>query len=151
MKIPSNIKVGDTTGNIGNLMKATQIYNNTGNIGWYKIAHSPQTGGWGENCFVLLITSGTGKNKCAIILIEYYNNANYQFKKLLGNISVDDMKVIKNSDNSLDVYIRAVEWYQPLQIQLLSWYGQTNDYPIQTEWIGSSLPTGGIQYSFTDI
>ena len=95
--------------------------------------------------------AGTGKNKCAIILIEYYNNANYQFKKLLGNISVDDMKVIKNSDNSLDVYIRAVEWYQPLQIQLLSWYGQTNDYPIQTEWIGSSLPTGGIQYSFTDI
>ena len=151
MKINSNIKVGDTTGNLGNLMKAIQAYNANGDHGWYKVAHSPQTGGWCENCFVLLITSGAGRRHCAIILVEYYNNTDYQFRKLLGNISVNDMKAVKNSDNSLDVYIRTVEWYQPIQVQLLSWYGQTNDYPIQVEWIGSLLPIGVAEYSFADI
>lgn len=151
MRINDEIKIGATSTTLSNLVKATRIYNGDGSPGWYKIAHSGGTSGWSENCFVLIVTSGTGINQCAMLLIEYYNNDSFQFRKLLGNISLNNLKAIKNTDNSLDIYVKAENWYQPIFVQLLSWYGNTNTYPIQVEWIGSSLPSGGTQYSFTDI
>lgn len=151
MRINGNINIDSSDIKINDLVKATKAYNPTGSSGWYKIVHSKAPGRWNDNGFSLLITSGMGYSACAILFVGYYNNVSMQFKKLLGNISLDNLKAIKNDDDSLDIYVRSSVSYQPLYVTVLSVQGDFFLNPIEVEYVGSSLPSGGTQYSFTDI
>lgn len=139
------------------LYSTKQIYNDkTGEPGWGRIAHLPQTGGWNSRDITLLLTPGMGSatGLFGIIYISYFNNRDLQCKIITGNIKSSNLLAIRNSDNSVDIYAYLPDYYVPMRVQLLSiWNTGYEPWNVFDGygWKQSTKPSDGTQYNFSNI
>lgn len=128
-------------------------YTGDGKPGWYKVLNIGASGGYGNKNGILYIytTASGGDYVGGIVQFTYYNNWNISFFKVCGNISVNNLKLVKNSNNELSLYFRTTTWYSPVQVKILT--GAFNTNPVLWDglfngcgYIGNDLPSGE-QYS----
>lgn len=101
----------------------------TGEPGWHKILHIPNTGGWGNRTVVFTLTrvQSSDNGEC-IGFVTYYNNAAIQAKTFCNTISSDHLKVIK-TDNGLDVYAYQAAYYRAIMVFILGMFNSSTENP----------------------
>lgn len=126
------------------------IYDSTtGKSGWLKIADIGTTGGWGNRTALLAVNpSNNASDGLGIIVINYYNNSTILLWEVCGNLNLDNLIAIKNSDNNLSIYYKTTYMYEPLFVTPIG--GNCLDVFNGTGYIGDTLPSG-TQYKFTKI
>ena len=130
-----------------------EAYNSNGSSGWYKILTVPNTSGYGEVNGTLLITCEAGYTpQTATINFGSYNGTTVRFRYLNGAFSRYYLKAIQNEDKTIDIYVKSYTIYQPICIKILHLtIVCSSPLDIHPVYIGSSLPTTGTQYEFTNI
>jgi hypothetical protein len=129
------------------IFQCKYFYNNSGAAGYYKIFHLRATPGWG-NCYLSAIIhcASRGNGPYGVINLSYYDNTYIKGVVTCGDINYNGGSIlfaIKNSDNTLDVYIRQTSTYSPVIVQLLS-YSDTSIGGLfnGTGYIGTTAPSG---------
>lgn len=129
------------------IFQCKYFYNKSGSAGYYKIFHLPATPGYGNHYLSAIIhCASRGNGPYGVIDLSYYNNDTIKGVVTCGDINYNGGSIlfaIKNSDNTLDVYIRQTSTYSPVIVQLLS-YSDTSIGGLfnGTGYIGTTAPSG---------
>lgn len=129
-----------------------------GGVGWYKILRIPATSNYHTKGILFAITGYGSNGDNAIADFSNYNNNNVRARLLCGNIDTSHLGYVKNSDDTIDIYIYLRRIYNPIVIIPLGVYidapvtAETNEWDIWNSTypeIVSSTPslTGTFTYT----
>ena len=124
-KINKQLEISDTNMTLDNVALISKIISprwvyshNDGLPKWHYIFHIDSTGGWGEKVIIFSCQSYNRKSY-AIGYISYYNDEHI-YTDMIKLDDYSQLGFIKNNDNSIDVFYKPLNIYQPTYISVLS-------------------------------
>lgn len=104
---------------ISKIISPRYAYDNENGLStWHYIFHIEPTGGWCEKVIYFSCQSYNRKSYC-LGYISYYNNTHI-YTDMIDFDNQSQLGFIKNDDNSIDVFYKPLNQYQPTYISVLS-------------------------------